>query len=62
MEPKCKCPVLDAHDICNLYREVRYLVNFKSFKFCLKRIPESFREHIVTPSQYFRECLVVNLF
>lgn len=40
--------------ICSFCREVKYLLNFKAFKFCLKGVPESVQDHIVTPFLYFK--------
>ena len=54
MDPDCKCPSIDAMEIYNFCRQMRYLLNFRAFKFCLKRIPESFQNHIVTTYQYFK--------
>ena len=62
MDPNCKCQSIDALEICNFCRQVRYLLNFRAFMFCLKRIPGSFQDHIVTTYQYFKECRAVNLF
>ena len=33
---------------------VKYLFNYKANKFCLRSIPESIYENIVTPFQYFK--------
>lgn len=52
--PKCKCPVLASHEICTFGREVRRLINCKACKFCLKTVPESIQEHIVTAFQCFK--------
>ena len=54
MEPRCTCPILDPHEICNFCVEVRYRLNFRAFKFCLKRIPSSIQDHIVAPFYYFK--------
>ena len=54
MDPKCQCPFIDQQDICNFCYQVRYLFNFRTFKFCLKRIPENFQDHLVTTNQYFK--------
>ena len=54
MEPRCTCPILDPHEICNFCILVRYLLNFRAFKFCLKGIPASIQDHIVTPFYYFK--------
>ena len=54
MDPKCQCPFIGSHDICNFFRQARYLFNFRAFKFCLKRIPENFQDHKVTTNQYFK--------
>lgn len=54
MDPKCQCPFIGSYDICNFFRQARYLFNFRAFKFCLKRIPENFQDHKVTTNQYFK--------
>ena len=51
MDPKCKCPSIGALEICNFCRQVRYLFNFRAFKFCLKRI---LQDHVVTTNQHFK--------
>ena len=54
MESKCRWTVLDAHDFCNFCQEVRYLFNFRAFKFCLKPVPQNFQDYFVTPFQYLK--------
>lgn len=54
MEPKCECLILDPYEICSFCRKVKYLLNFKALKFCLKGVPESVQDHIVTPFLYFK--------
>ena len=40
------------NEICNFCIEVKYLLNFKAFKFCLKKIPENFQGHMVSLPDY----------
>ena len=54
MDPECKCPSIGALEICNFCSQVRYLLNFRAYKFCLRGIPESFHHHIETTNQYFK--------
>ena len=43
MDPKYQCLFIGPQGICNFYRQVRYLFNFRAFKLCLKKIPENFQ-------------------
>ena len=54
MEPKCTCPILGPHEVCNFCKQVKYIFNIRTFKFCLKSISVSIQDHIVNPFQYFK--------
>ena len=54
MDLGCNCPSIDALEICNYCRQVRYLLNFRAYKLCLKKIPESIQDEIVTTHQFFK--------
>ena len=41
MELHCTCP-----NIFNFCVEVKYLLNFRAFKICMNKVPESFQEHL----------------
>ena len=62
MDPGCNCPPIDALEIFNYCRQVRYLLNFRAYKLCLKKIPESIQDKIVTTISFLKVCLAVNLF
>ena len=45
----CTCAAASSnHDICNFCVEVKYLLNFKTFKFFMDKVPENFQEHIIS--------------
>ena len=54
MDPGCNCPPIDTLEIFNYCRQVRYLLNFRAYKLCLKKIPESIQDKIVTTHQFFK--------
>ena len=62
MEPRCTCPILDPDEICNFFVQVRDLLNFRAFKICLKGIPASIQNHIVTLFYYFKRMPGCELF
>ena len=43
-----------ANGICNFCIQVKYLLSFKCYKFCLERIPVRTQYELVTISQYFK--------
>ena len=54
IDPKFQYPFIGLNDVCNFCCQVRYLFNFRAFKFFSKKIPANFQDHIVTTSQYFK--------
>ena len=55
MDPGCNCSSIDdALEICNYCSQVRYLLNFRAYKLCCKKIPESIQNEIVTTHQFFK--------
>ena len=54
MDPGCNCLPIDALEIFNYCRQVRYLLNFRAYKLCLKKIPKSIQDKIVTTHQFFK--------
>ena len=52
-QERCICAVKGKNEICNFCVEVKYLLNFKAFKFCINKVPENFQELIVSLSDYF---------
>ena len=51
------CAVEGKNEICNFCVEIKYLLNFKAFKFCINKVPENFQELIVSLSDYFNAVL-----
>ena len=47
------CAVKAKNEICNFCVEVKYLLNFKAFKFCINKVPKNFQELIVSLSDNF---------
>lgn len=54
MDSHCRCPNIGSQEICDFCRQVRYLLNFKVYKFCLKKIPVNFQDHMVLTTEYFK--------
>ena len=52
--PNAIAPSLIHMKFVPFCRDVRRLINCQAYKFCLKTIPESIQEHIVTPFQFFK--------
>ena len=44
--------ILEKNEICNFCIEVKYLLNFRAFKICMNKLPESFQEHLVQLPDY----------
>ena len=51
---KCTCATAFALDICDFCVQVKYLLNFKSYKILLKRIPVSIQDELQKTCQYFK--------
>ena len=51
----CSCAVhvqiLEKNEICNSCVE-KYVLNFRAFKICMNKVPESFQEHLVQLPDY----------
>ena len=47
---KCSCAVLTRDEICGFYIHVRYILNFRCLKLCVKKIPKFwqilFKQHL----------------
>ena len=53
-EKSCQCKKCLDHQICTFYSSVKYLLNCKSFKVCVDKLPGLFVEDIITLDQYFK--------
>ena len=54
MKEKCECATAFANDICDFCIQVKYLLYFKCYKFCLERILVSTQDELITASEYFK--------
>ena len=54
MKENCECATAFANDICDFCIQVKHLLNFKCYKFCLERIPVSIQDKLIIASQYFK--------
>ena len=48
------CATASTNDFCDFCVQIKYLLNFKCYKFCLKRIPVSIQNGLITTPQYFK--------
>ena len=50
---KCTCAVLTQDEICGFCIHVRYILNFRCLKLCVKKIPKILADFVHTTPQYF---------
>ena len=62
MEQHCTCSITGKNEICNFCVEVKYLLIFRTFKFCTNKVPENFQEHIVSLPDYLDAIFPCTLF
>ena len=55
MHEKIFCKNLSPFEICDMCVERRYLLNFRSIKFCFEEMPEKIKNHVVTLENYFKK-------
>ena len=41
MDKKCSCKVLGPYEVYNFFVQVKYLINFCTYKICMKKIPKN---------------------
>ena len=51
--PQCTCAVLIHDEICGYCILVRYILNFRCLKLCVKKIPKILADCVQTTPQYF---------
>ena len=62
MDLCCTCEMCEPNEICNFCEQVRYLLNFKGYKLCVKKIPESMQQHLLPLDKYFKSMPVFQSF
>ena len=53
MELRCTCAICGPNEICNFCVQVKYLLNFRAYKLCVKKIPNSIQPHLVLLDKFF---------
>ena len=53
-EKECTCATTSTNNVCDFCVQIKYLLNFKCYKFYLKRIPVSILDELITTPQYFK--------
>ena len=51
-DKKCTCASISPTDVCNFCIHVKYLLNFKSCKLCVEKIPESILDKLELIHEY----------
>ena len=41
---QCRCAKRDPSEVCDFHIQVKYMLNFRAYKTCLKKIPEKFQQ------------------
>lgn len=41
---QCRCAKRDPSEVCDFCIQVKYMLNFRAYKICLKKIPEKFQQ------------------
>ena len=55
MESRCSCAKKGPTWVCHFFIQVKYLINFRAYKICLKKIPENIQRHLVSLDRYLEE-------
>ena len=55
MDFQHRCEKRDSSQVCDFCIQVKYLLNFRAYKICLKKIPEKFQQHLVSLDKYLEE-------
>ena len=55
MQSSCSCKDLGLFDNCDFCIEIKYLINFHTYKFCIKNIPENIAQYLVALERYLRD-------
>ena len=52
MKNKCFCAGLGPYEICEFCIQMKYLLNFRAYKFCLRTIPKNIQRNLM-PLDHF---------
>ena len=57
MKNKCFCAGLGHYEICDFCVQIKYLLNFRVYKFCLRAIPKNIQQHLVPLDDFLTNSL-----
>ena len=52
MKYKCNCKNMGPLDTCDFCVQMRYLINFRCYKFCVEKIPNALEKFLVRLDNY----------
>ena len=57
MQHKCTCKILGSYEMCNLCVQVKYLINFRAYKICMRAILKNMQPHLVTRYDFLKNAM-----
>ena len=54
MQLNCTCKDLGPYEIFNFWVQLKYLINFRVYKICMKNIPANISQHLVPLNNYLK--------
>ena len=54
MQHKWTCKILGSYEICNFCVQVKYLINFRAYKICMRTIPKNMQQHLVPLDDFLK--------
>ena len=55
MDEKCSCKILGPYRVCNFWVQVKYLLNFRVYKICMKKMLKSVLKNLVPFDVFLRD-------
>ena len=47
MDEKCSCKILGPYEVCKFCVQVKYLLNFRAYRICMKKIPKNVQKNLM---------------
>lgn len=54
MESECDCKDMGPFELCDFCVQMRYLINFRFYKFCMGKIPKWLKNYLVPLYSYLK--------
>ena len=54
MQHKCTCKILGSNEIYSSCIQVKYLINFRAYKICMRTIPKNMQPHLVPLDDFLK--------